>query len=72
MVQYYWMFVDDFFQDVLDFGFFVFDQFFGGFDGGGQVMMLQFGEDEWFEQFQCYFFWQVVLVQVQVWVDYDD
>lgn len=62
------MFVDDFGENVLDFGQFVFDYFFGGFDGGGYVMIFQFVEDEWFEQFQGYFFWQIVLVQVQGWV----
>lgn len=68
MVQQYWVFVDNFVQDILNDSFFVFNYFFCSFNGGSKIMQFQFVVDEWFEQFQCYFFWQIVLMQMQVWI----
>lgn len=67
-VQQYRVFADNFVQDILNDSFFAFNYFFRSFNGGSKITQFQFVVDERFEQFQCYFFRQIVLMQTQVWI----
>ena len=66
------MLADDFFQDIPDFGLFLFDQLLGLLDGLAEALGFQARIDERLEQLQRHLLGQAALVQLQFRTDHDD
>ncbi len=66
------MFADNFFQDIPDFGAFLFNQTLSRLDGRCHAIGFKLGIDKRFEQFQRHLFGQTALMQHQFRTHHDD
>ena len=65
------MVFDHVFQDVPDFGTFLFNEFFRALDGLHQVLFFELLDDERFEKFQRHCLGQAALVDLELGTDHD-
>ena len=66
------MLVDDFFENVPDFGIAALEHLLGGLDRVGQAMLLELADDERLIEFQRDLLGQAALVQLEFRADDDD
>ena len=70
-VQHDRMLADHLFQNIPDFGTFLFDHPLGHLHRAGHAIKFEFRVDEGFEKLQRHFLWQATLMQLQLRTNHD-